>query len=218
MLSFNRRGVVLVLSSPSGAGKTSIVKSLLEKDNNLSLSVSLTTRPRRQNEIDGVDYNFVSQDDFNHYAQNQDFFEHAKVFGHHYGTLKQPITDKLDHGMDIVLDIDWQGTQQLSQHLERELVKVFILPPSYQTLYTRLNQRGMDNPQVIHDRMHEAMSEMSHWAEYDYVVINDDFASTVQKISIILQGERLKRHRQTWISDFVSTLSPDPLLNHSTTG
>lgn len=218
MLSFNRRGVVLVLSSPSGAGKTSIVRSLLEKDANLHLSVSVTTRPRRQNEVDGVDYNFVLHEEFEQLVNEQTFFECAKVFGYHYGTPKQPILEKIDRGIDIALDIDWQGTQQLSQNLERELIKVFILPPSYQTLLERLNQRGMDNSHVIHNRMHEAMSEISHWAEYDYVVINDDFESTVQKVLLILQGERLKRHRQTWISDFVGSLSPELPVNHSTMG
>jgi guanylate kinase len=216
MLSFNRRGVVLVLSSPSGAGKTSIVKALLKQDSNLSLSVSVTTRPPRKNEVNGVDYMFVSKEEFDQLVSEQGFFEHAKVFGNYYGTLKQPIMEKLDQGQDVILDIDWQGTQQLSQHLEREIIKVFILPPSYQALYARLTSRGLDDTKIIHNRMQESISEISHWAEYDYVVINDDFELTINNVLSILRGERLKRHRQIWISEFVNNLSLNQeLIIHS---
>ena len=204
--SIQRRGVLLVLSSPSGAGKTTITRRLLERDPTLSLSVSVTTRPPRPSEVDGRDYTFIGQAEFDALAARGDLLEHAQVFGHCYGTPRAPVEAALAAGRDIVTDIDWQGTQQLSASLEPDLVKVFILPPSLAALETRLNSRAQDSAAVVAARMAKSAEEMSHWPEYDYVIVNHDIDASVTQAQSIVTAERLKRVRQLGLADFVNRL------------
>jgi guanylate kinase len=202
----SRRGVMLVLSSPSGAGKTTLSRRLLESDSNLAMSVSLTTRPPRQGETEGRDYFFVSPSAFQGMVDGNGFLEHAHVFGHRYGTPKEPVMLALAKGRDVLFDIDWQGTQQLRQQAGDDLVSIFILPPSHAELERRLRARAQDSEDVVAGRMARANNEISHWAEYDYVLINDDLDTTLEKIRVIVAAERLKRRRQTGIPAFVSKL------------
>jgi len=204
--SIQRRGVLLVLSSPSGAGKTTITRRLLERDPTLSLSVSVTTRPPRPSEVDGRDYTFIGQAEFDALAARGDLLEHAQVFGHCYGTPRAPVEAALAAGRDIVTDIDWQGTQQLSASLEPDLVKVFILPPSLAALEARLNSRAQDSAAVVAARMAKSAEEMSHWPEYDYVIVNHDIDASVTQAQSIVTAERLKRVRQLGLADFVNRL------------
>jgi len=204
--SIQRRGVLLVLSSPSGAGKTTITRRLLERDPTLSLSVSVTTRPPRPSEVDGRDYTFIGQAEFDALAARGDLLEHAQVFGHCYGTPRAPVEAALAAGRDIVTDIDWQGTQQLSASLEPDLVKVFILPPSLAALDARLNSRAQDSAAVVAARMAKSAEEMSHWPEYDYVIVNHDIDASVTQAQSIVTAERLKRVRQLGLADFVNRL------------
>lgn len=197
---------MLVLSSPSGAGKTSIVNRLLEGDKNVNVSISMTTRPQRPGEKEGKDYFFVSKETFSFMLKNDDFLEHAEVFGNYYGTPKQYVYDTLAQGKDILFDIDWQGTQQLAQLARVDLVSIFILPPSLQELEKRLQKRAQDAQEVIHNRMKEASNEVSHWAEYDYVIVNEDLDKSVQYVHAIITAERLKRTRQKGLLDFVNQL------------
>jgi guanylate kinase len=204
--SFNaiqRRGVMMVLSSPSGAGKTAISRRLLETDAAISLSVSATTRQPRPGEVDGRDYRFVDLTSFDLMINRGELLEHAKVFGNYYGTPRAPVEEALQDGRDVLFDIDWQGTQQLAEKARDDLVSVFILPPSWRELERRLNARAQDDASVIARRMAEASSEMSHWAEYDYVIINRDLEDSVRAVQAILQSERLRRRRQTGLADFV---------------
>ncbi len=201
-----RRGLIFVLSSPSGAGKTSIARALRQSDANIALSVSVTTRPKRPGEVDGKDYRFVSLETFEHMVSEGKFLEHATVFGNRYGTPKDAVEQALSSGHDMLFDIDWQGVQQLDQTGRRDLVSVFILPPSMQALEHRLRTRAQDPEDVVQRRMQEASSELSHWAEYDYAIVNDVLDDTVESVKKILEVERLKRHRQLTIADFVSTL------------
>jgi guanylate kinase len=201
-----RRGFMLCLSSPSGAGKTTICKKLLETDDNMSLSVSVTTRPKRPGEIEGQDYFFVDRNQFDQMVQNGELLEHAIVFGYGYGTPRQFVFDSLKSGKDIIFDIDWQGTQQLAQIARSDLVSTFILPPSLGELENRLINRNQDDADVIHTRMSEAGNEMSHWAEYDYVIINRDLDQSVVEARSILTAERLRRTRQIGLVDFVNVL------------
>ena len=177
-----RRGFIMVLSSPSGAGKTTLTRLLLESDPSLSLSVSVTTRPPRPNEIDGVHYHFIDHARFDAMVAGHDLLEHASVFGNHYGTPRGPVEAALRDGRDIVSDLDWQGTQQLSQSIPQDLVKVFILPPSVSELERRLTARNEDSVEVVAKRMDKAIDEMSHWAEYDYVIINRDLDQSLAKL------------------------------------
>jgi len=204
--SIQRRGVLLVLSSPSGAGKTTITRRLLERDPTLSLSVSVTTRPPRPSEVDGRDYTFIGQAEFDALAARGDLLEHAQVFGHCYGTPRAPVEAALAAGRDIVTDIDWQGTQQLNASLEPDLVKVFILPPSLAALEARLNSRAQDSAAVVAARMAKSAEEMSHWPEYDYVIVNHDIDASVTQAQSIVTAERLKRVRQLGLADFVNRL------------
>lgn len=197
---------MLVLSSPSGAGKTTLSRRLLEGDGNLAMSVSATTRPPRPNEAPGEDYFFISKDDFERHVAEDSFLEHAFVFGHHYGTPRTPVMEALGKGQDVLFDIDWQGTQQLKQQRD-DVVSVFILPPSRDELERRLKERAQDTDEVVDRRMGHASDEISHWAEYDYVVVNDDVETALKKIQTILAAERLKRGRQIGISDFVRLLT-----------
>ncbi|MGD0190101.1 MAG: guanylate kinase [Rhizomicrobium sp.] len=201
-----RRGLMLVLSSPSGAGKTTLAKQLLASDSNLVLSVSVTTRPKRSNEHDGVDYQFVSYVEFDRMMAAGEFLEYATVFEHRYGTRKKVVADALAAGRDILFDIDWQGTQQLKERTREDLVSIFILPPSHAELERRLKARAQDSDDVVSRRMAKAAAEISHWAEYDYVIVNDDIDSAHAKITAILTSERLKRARQIGLSDFVRAL------------
>lgn len=204
--SIKRRGLMLVLSSPSGAGKTSISRHILKNDPNIVLSVSATTRKRRAGEVSGVDYHFVSLDEFNQMAENKDFLEYAKVFDHYYGTPRSPVEHALSEGKDILFDIDWQGTQQLSQSARSDLVTIFILPPSWDELQNRLMLRAQDSEENIIKRMNKAGDEMSHWPEYDYVLINADFETSVSQVKAILTTERLRRQRQLGLPEFVKKL------------
>lgn len=205
-LNIKRRGLMLVLSSPSGAGKTSISRKLLEQDDNLSLSISVTTRPRRPGEVDGEHYLFVDKTSFDLMVNRQELFEYAKVFDHYYGTPRAPVEAALAAGKDVLFDLDWQGTQQLDEKARDDLVSVFILPPSTAELERRLNTRAQDSADVIADRMAKAADEITHWSEYDYVVVNQDFDDSVGKVRAILAAERLRRPRQEGMSDFVRLL------------
>ncbi len=189
-VEIRRRGLMLVLSSPSGAGKTSISRALLERDGNLSLSVSATTRPQRTGETDGKDYHFVATEDFEALVAAGELLEHARVFGHLYGTPKAPVEAALSAGCDVLFDVDWQGTQQLAERARDDLVSVFILPPSTAELEQRLRSRARDPEDVVQARMAKAADEMSHWAEYDYVIVNRDFEDSIVEVQAILAAER----------------------------
>lgn len=209
MESLNRRGLMYVLSSPSGAGKTTITRSLLKDNDDVVSSVSATTRPRRAGEVHGQDYVFVNTDEFREMIDNGDMLEHAKVFEHYYGTPRGPVEDALKSGKDVIFDIDWQGTQQLFELAAEDLVRVFILPPSRQALEKRLKDRSLDTRETdeqIRGRMAKAADEMSHYSEYDYVIINDDIDKAIAQAQLILDSERLKRRRLAGLSDFVRGL------------
>lgn len=197
---------MLVLSSPSGAGKTTLSRALLDSDPDISMSISVTTRPRRPAERDGVDYHFIETVDFNLMVNRQELLEHAKVFGHYYGTPQEPVFDTLDSGKDVLFDIDWQGTQQLSQKARDDLVSIFILPPSTKALERRLKSRAQDSDEVVAQRMARASDEISHWPEYDYVIVNEDVDRALTEIRSILVAERLKRERQPGLLEFVKML------------
>lgn len=197
---------MLILSSPSGAGKTTISRMLLADDDEISLSVSVTTRPPRPQEVDGVHYHFVSDAEFDQMIAEDDFYEWAHVFGHRYATPKGRIRAGLKEGQDFLFDIDWQGTQQLFQKDQQDVVRVFILPPSLDELRTRLMARASDSAAVIESRMERARSEISHWDGYDYVVINDDVDECFGKVREILAAERMRRQRQTGLIGFVRQL------------
>ena len=201
-----RRGLMLVLSSPSGAGKTTISRMLLEDDDNISLSVSVTTRPMRPGEVDGVDYFFIDPDEFGLMLNRQELLEHAKVFDHYYGTPKGAVEEALSGGKDVLFDIDWQGEQQLKQAALTDLASVFILPPSTEELARRLQNRASDPPDVVAARMAKAPDEISHWPEYDYIIVNYDIVDSVAKVRAILAAERLKRERQVGLTAFVRRL------------
>lgn len=202
-----RRGLMLVLSSPSGAGKTTMSKRLLANDPQIGMSVSATTRPPRKGEIDGQDYHFVSQDAFDHMVAMGQFLEWATVFGNRYGTPRAPVEAALTEGRDILFDIDWQGTQQLRQsQAGGDLVSIFLLPPSLEELEQRLKSRAADSDEVITQRMSRAADEISHWAEYDYILVNDDPGQCLHEIRSILTAERLRRERQRGLAGFVRDL------------
>lgn len=201
-----RRGLMLVLSSPSGAGKTSISRRLLAEDNNIELSVSATTRQRRPGEVEGKDYYFVDRTSFHMMINNQEFLEYAKVFDNYYGTPKAQVMATLEAGKDVLFDIDWQGTQQVADASRADLVSVFILPPSTRDLEKRLLTRAQDTADVVAARMSKASDEMSHYREYDYIVVNEDLDVSVAAVKSILQAERLRRDRQTGLTNFVKQL------------
>ena len=201
-----RRGLMLVLSSPSGAGKTTISRKLLERETDLMLSVSVTTRTKRPKERDGVDYRFIDQDVFDRMVQGGELLEHATVFGNAYGTPRATVAEALDQGRDVLFDIDWQGTQQLTEKARDDLVSVFVLPPSTEELERRLRARAQDPEDVVRKRMAKAADEMSHWAEYDYVIVNTDIETSVAEVQEVLHAERLKRERQKGLRDFVEVL------------
>ncbi len=198
---------MLVLSAPSGAGKTSIARELLQRDDRLKLSISYTTRPKRKSEAEGEDYHFVDIDKFSKLQKDDTFLESAEVFGNFYGTSRKQIRKELREGYDLLFDIDWQGSKTLKSVVPDDVVSIFILPPSAQELLKRINTRAQDAPDVISGRMAKAESEISHWSEYDYVLINDGFDDCVKQIREIIQVERLKSHRQIGLGDFIDGLS-----------
>jgi guanylate kinase len=201
-----RRGLMLVLSSPSGAGKTTLSRKLLDADSGVELSVSVTTRKQRPGEIDGRDYHFIDAARFEAMIKRGELLEWAHVFGHRYGTPRAPVEAALVRGHDVLFDVDWQGTQQLREKAGRDLVSVFVLPPSMADLEQRLRRRAQDTDEVIHARMATATDEMSHWSDYDYVVINTDLDRAFTEVQTILAAERLKRERQTGLSEFIRRL------------
>ena len=208
-LNTDRRGMMIVLSSPSGAGKTSLSRKLLEKNKNLFLSISFTTRPPRPLEVNESDYFFVNDEKFIDMLNKDEFLEHAKVFDFYYGTPKKPVMNALKNGKDILFDIDWQGTQQLMNSVQDDLVKIFVLPPSAKELEKRLLKRNQDTDETVKNRMSKASDEISHYAEYDYIIINEDFDESLKKINSILTAEGLKRTRQNKIQDVIKSLRDD---------
>jgi guanylate kinase len=205
-----RRGLLVVLSSPSGAGKSTISRMLMNSDAEVTMSVSATTRPKRPGETDDVDYHFVDDEEFQRMISAGDFVEWAPVFGHRYGTPKNPVKAALREGRDILFDIDWQGTQQLQAAMGEDLVTIFILPPSMAELERRLRARGTDTEEVIQDRMARAASEISHWPEYEYVLVNRDMEECLGQVRAIVAAERLKRQRQIGLVPFVRDLIGPP--------
>ncbi|MDQ8700348.1 guanylate kinase [Hyphomicrobium sp. LHD-15] len=204
--TIERRGLLLVLSSPSGAGKTSLARALLEADPNIALSVSVTTRTPRPGEVDGRDYWFLDEAKFKAMIAAGELLEWAVVFGNYYGTPRAPIERAVAEGRDVLFDIDWQGTQQLSERMANDLVRVFVLPPSADALERRLTQRAQDPPDVVAKRMAKASDEISHWAEYDYVIVNANLEESSAGLRAILAAERLRRDRMTGLSTFVRSL------------
>ena len=204
--AIQRRGLMLVLSSPSGAGKTTLSRQLLDNDKQIQLSVSCTTRQKRPGERDGVDYRFVDTATFRGMIERKEFLEYAEVFANYYGTPRAPVDEALADGRDVLFDIDWQGTQQLRDKGRADLVTVFILPPSTRDLEKRLLTRAQDPKDIVAQRMAKAADEMSHWAEYDYVVVNRDIGTSLTNLKAILTAERLKRERQVGMSVFVKGL------------
>ena len=206
MTPIARRGLMLVLSSPSGAGKTSISRALLAREPALSMSVSVTTRAKRPGEVAGRDYHFIDPESFGLMVNRGELLEHAKVFGNYYGTPRAAVEESLAAGRDVLFDIDWQGTQQLRHAARSDLVAIFILPPSTRELEKRLKSRAQDSAKVVAERMAKASDEMSHWPEYDYVLVNDDLDASVASVVAILAAERLRRERQIGLDDFVKGL------------
>lgn len=206
-LKVARRGLMFILSSPSGAGKTTLADRLLKKDGEMVLSISATTRERRPGEAHGQDYFFVSEDEFFRMRDNSEFMEWANVFGHYYGTPRSLVEDTLRQGKDVLFDIDWQGAQQLDEVAGEDVVKVFILPPSRSELERRLRQRAQDPEDVVQKRMAKADAEMSHWAEYDYVIVNYDLNESEELLRSILFAERLKRRRQIGLAKIVKEMT-----------
>lgn len=206
MLDKSNRGLVLIISSPSGAGKTTICKKLIEEVNNLNLSVSVTTRLKRSDEVDGKDYFFRSDKEFDDMVKQEKFLEHAKVFDYSYGTLKSEIDTKIINGINVIVDIDWQGTRQIEQHIPDDIVKIFILPPSIKELEKRLGARATESQDSFKKRMSEARKEISHYSEYDFIIINEDIQESVSKIKTILHSESLRKRRQVGLDEFVDNL------------
>jgi guanylate kinase len=201
-----RRGILLVLSSPSGAGKTTITRALVQRDANVKISVSVTTRSKRAGEVDGQHYHFISRVEFDEMVAKGELLEHAVVFGNCYGTPRAPVEAVLGAGGDIVSDIDWQGTQQLKSTVRGDLVSVFILPPSMAALEQRLRTRAQDSEEVVQARMAKSTDEMSHWPEYDYIIVNRDLEESVRRVQAILAAERVRNDRQIGLADFVNRL------------
>lgn len=207
--SIPRRGLLFVMSSPSGAGKTTLSRRLLAQDSNISMSVSVTTRKPRPGEIDGQDYHFISEEKFKAMVAAGELLEWAKVFSNYYGTPRKPVEKALAEGKDVLFDIDWQGTQQLAQTMQDDLVRLFILPPAPDALRERLISRAQDSSAVIAKRMAEAAHEISHWPEYDYVIVNDVLEDALGKVVAILTAERLRRRRQLGLAEFVRELTKE---------
>ena len=207
MAKIKKEGVLLVISSPSGTGKTTICKKLLEYDKNIHLSVSVTTRKKRKNEVEGIDYYFRSKKDFLNLKSQNSFIENALVFENYYGTLKSEVLEQLENGIDVLIDIDWQGTRQITQAMKGNLIKIFLLPPSIDELKKRLSKRNSDSIKEINFRMSKALKEIKHFDEYDYVLVNNNLDNTFQNIVKIIEVERLKLPKQLYLSDFVKKLN-----------
>ena len=207
MVKIKKKGVLLVISSPSGTGKTTICKKLLEYDKNIYLSVSVTTRKKRKNEVDGVDYYFRSKNDFLNLKSENAFIENALVFENYYGTLKSEVLRQVDTGIDVIIDIDWQGTRQINKEMKGNVIKIFLLPPSINELKKRLSIRNSDSMKEINFRMSKALKEIKHYDEYDYVLVNDNLDNTFKQIVTILEAERLKLSKQLYLTDFVKKLN-----------
>ena len=201
-----RRGLLVVLSSPSGAGKSTLTRKLLAEDEHMSMSVSATTRSPRPGEIDGKHYFFISKDKFGSMIDQGEFLEHAKVFDNYYGTPSAPVEEALESGRDVLFDIDWRGAQQLTQAAADDLVRVFILPPDMRELERRLRTRAQDSDDVIAKRMAKSEAEISHWAEYDYVIVNRDIDAAMDELRMIIAAERMARRRQLWLQPFIRSL------------
>jgi guanylate kinase len=206
MSEIQRRGILLVLSSPSGAGKTTITRALASAEPGVAVSISVTTRPPRAGEVDGRHYHFITEARFGEMVAAGELLEHARVFGHSYGTPRAPVTAALAEGRDIVSDVDWQGTQQLAEQARQDLVSVFILPPSLAALEERLRRRAQDSEAVVAGRMAKSADEMSHWPEYDYVILNNDLDESVRQVRSILVAERARRERQVGLAEFINRL------------
>jgi len=204
-----RRGLMLVMSSPSGAGKTTLTRRLLADDPDVVMSVSATTRAPREGELNGKDYFFVSHERFDEMVKGDEMLEYATVFDNKYGTPRGPVMEALQQGKDVLFDIDWQGLKQLEANVTEDLVHIFILPPSIHELEQRLYKRGLDSADVVHKRMHRAMGEIDHWPEYDYVLVNEDLDIAYQSVKNILSAERMKRRRQPGMVDFVRGLATE---------
>lgn len=203
----NRRGIMVVLSSPSGAGKTTLTRKLLIENPDMAMSVSATTRQPRPGETDGEDYYFISKNKFTDMVDADEFLEYAKVFDNFYGTPRAPVEQALGDGRDVVFDIDWQGAQQLTQAAADDLVKIFILPPNMVELEKRLRTRAQDSDEVIAKRMSKSENEISHWPEYDYVIVNEDVDIAMEELRKIMASERMRRRRQPWLGGFVKSLT-----------
>jgi len=203
----NRRGIMVVLSSPSGAGKTTLTRKLLKENPDMAMSVSATTRQPRPGEKDGEDYYFISKNKFTDLVDDDEFLEYAKVFDNFYGTPRAPVEQALGDGRDVVFDIDWQGAQQLTQAAADDLVKIFILPPNMVELEKRLRTRAQDSDEVIAKRMSKSENEISHWPEYDYVIVNQDVDIAMEELRTIVASERMRRRRQPWLGGFVKSLT-----------
>ena len=199
---------MFVLSSPSGAGKTTISCMLMAQDDNIRVSISATTRKMRPNEVNGVHYHFVDDQEFETMREEGEFLEHARVFDHNYGTPRQPVEEALQNGTDVLFDIDWQGTRLISEQAPQDVVSIFILPPSWEELESRLRNRGTDSDEEIDFRMSRAVSEISHYAEYDYVIINRELEDALRRVQAILVAERMKRRRLSGLEAFVNQLKP----------
>ncbi len=207
MIDIPRRGLLLVMSSPSGAGKTTLSRRLLDSDRNFTMSVSVTTRPPRPGEVDGKDYHFIDKSAFARLRDGNGLLEYAEVFGNFYGSPRKPVEEALGRGRDVLFDIDWQGTQQLAQAMEDDLVRIFILPPSAEELRLRLIRRAQDSASTVAKRMAQAAGEISHWPEYDYVIVNEDLDAASRQIGAIIMAERLRRKRRTGLTHFVRELT-----------
>ena len=207
MVKIKKEGVLLVISSPSGTGKTTICKKLLEYDKNIHLSVSVTTRKKRKNEVEGIDYYFKTKNDFLTLKSQNSFIENALVFENYYGTLKSEVLEQLKNGIDVLIDIDWQGTRQITQAMKGNLIKIFLLPPSIDELKQRLSKRNSDSIEEINFRMSRALKEIKHYNEYNYVLVNDNLDKTFQQIVKILESERLKLSKQLYLPEFIKNLN-----------
>ncbi len=206
MTNNNRRGLVLIISSPSGAGKTTICKKMIDEIEGVTLSISATTRKKRKNEIDGKDYFFKNDQQFQEMLNNKEFIESANVFGFSYGTLKEQILSNIEKGIDVIVDIDWQGTRQIEKYIDQDVVKIFILPPSIKELENRLGNRASEDKENFLKRMSEARKEISHYNEYDFIIINNEVEAAFNEVKSILFSERLRRFRQIKLHDIINEL------------
>ena len=207
-LSLSKKGVLVILSSPSGAGKTSIARALVEENKNFLFSVSATTRKSRPGEVNGKEYHFLTVDEFREKINDGQFLEHAKVFGNLYGTPLEPVMNSINHGKDLIFDVDWQGGKQIrGSSLSKFVVSIFILPPSIRALQERLMKRAQDSSETVKDRMTKSIGEIMHWKEYDYVIVNNNFEQTLHEVKSIITSEKLRRVRNSQLEEFIETLT-----------